>query len=146
MTANAIGLTLLRCIALAACAPARPPLVDAPEASPTMTGLPIGEFCDFRDGAALSQKCRGFIAGVADLVSSDNVAASGRRAHPATCVPYGLDVEEVYDKLRPHMQALNCAGKCTATSDVLGALAKAYPADSGCVHPTSPRRITENHG
>jgi len=86
----------------------------------------ITDFCDLNDGAAISDKCFGFLSAVIETVQTLH------ETHQAigflnACIPFGTTVEQAIPKIRPLLRRRTCMGKCSATSYVELALYEVYP-------------------
>jgi hypothetical protein len=108
----------------------RPPSVTAEPRD--ARGVDIEEFCDFRPGVPISDKCYGFIEGVVGMLDNETMEAystttpTGMRA----CIPHNLSVEQVFEAIRPLLArplAFVCAGKCNSASYLTDALISVYP-------------------
>jgi hypothetical protein len=93
-------------------------------------GLDYTKFCDLRDGAPISDACFAFIGAVVEIVESNNLSVpEDKRYFPATCIPHGLKIKEIFETIRPRLRADTgvCLGMCTSTSYVISSLAALYP-------------------
>jgi len=86
----------------------------------------VTDFCDLNDGAAISDKCFGFVSAVIETVQILHVT------HQATgflnaCIPFGTTVEQAVPNIRPLLRRRMCLGKCTATTYVELAPYEVYP-------------------
>jgi hypothetical protein len=87
-------------------------------------GIELTDFCDFRDGAPISDKCYGFVAGVAESMLGEQVGGPQLRF-----CPKHFDVPKMIAKIRPGLREHYgfCAGFCTSESYVATELYRAYP-------------------
>lgn len=92
-------------------------------------GINFDEICDLHAGATISDKCYGFIGGIAEIVITDRLSGLPHRAQ--TCIPRGQTVPQIFEKIRPLLRVRVCAGFCTQTGYVISSLHQAYscPAD-----------------
>ncbi len=93
-------------------------------------GLDYTKFCDLRDGAPISDACFAFIGAVVEIVESNNLSVpEEKRCFPATCIPHGSNIKEIFETIRPELRASTgiCAGMCNSTSYVITSLATSYP-------------------
>ena len=91
-------------------------------------GVELSDFCDFRDGAPISDKCYGFVAGTAEELLGEDLFPERANAQRRFC-PKRFDVPEMIAKIRPGLRENYgfCAGFCTSGSYVATELYRAYP-------------------
>ena len=89
----------------------------------------IGDVCDLRPNGSskMSDKCYGFIGAVAEIVKTNQLYRDNR-IPGSTCIPDGLNIEELYEAIRPALIAGRaCFGTCTSTDLVMSTLAHTFP-------------------
>jgi hypothetical protein len=94
-------------------------------------GFDMAQSCDFSKGAAISDKCFGFFAGIVELIQLDQLQTltdrTRLRTYPKICLPPRVTVFQIVEATRHKLSLLFCAGLCPQSGFVLDALEAAYP-------------------
>jgi hypothetical protein len=88
------------------------------------------ENCDLRDGAPISERCKGFVSGIARMIAIEAVRRSPYERARRMCLPPDIGIEGVIARIRPqlrHAMSLNCTGLCTFAVDVEYSLYVTFP-------------------
>ena len=103
-------------------------------------GIELTDFCDLRDGAPISEKCEGFVAGVVETTLAEDYINMGRRPdgkgwgppfNPRRLCLKRIDIKAIIQGIRPYLRThFACAGFCTSASYVESALYATYPCKS----------------
>ena len=91
-------------------------------------GINITDICDLRsDGSTkLSDKCYGFIGAIAEIAKTHQLEHDN--LFGGICIPDGVNVEQIYEAIRPKLAAgLACFGTCTSSDLVIVTLAHTFP-------------------
>ena len=109
-------------VVIGAAAPPKPP------ASTDPLGVEwIDKICDMREGAPISDKCYGFVAGVMESMDANNAG----EGHDTFC-PKDAKISDFVSAVRKDIikNGNACFGMCTSETWVSSALYRAYPCDT----------------
>jgi hypothetical protein len=95
-------------------------------------GADFTTFCDFTEGAPISDKCYGFVAATVEIAMNERVLKYSQDKNQSrwrACVPVDLTVPQIFEQIRPNLRKNlgTCGGFCTSTFYIINALNETYP-------------------